>query len=261
MKSFRSQNYYEILGVARTASTEEIRGAFELSRHTYQENSLATYSLFTDEENQEILSLISRAFETLFHPELRKEYDAFLDGKDQKTKAPGLNSRPRERVPSPRVVLGGGRERPIGQHAGLKQQSPQQRPLPLPEASPTRNAIPPRPRETQEFTPASVNARRNDEAAARFIENLQTFNGAALRKIRQLRGLSVEDVAEKTKIRRTYIEYIEEEQFTFLPAPVYVKGFVTLIASMLELPPQEVAENYMHAYYQGHTSPSANGAP
>jgi cytoskeletal protein RodZ len=65
-----------------------------------------------------------------------------------------------------------------------------------------------------------------------------------------MRGLSREQIAERTKIRKTYIEYLEEEQFTFLPAPVYVKGFVAMIAGMLQLPAQRVAEDYM-AYYRG----------
>lgn len=243
MKSFRSQNYYEVLGVNRTASNEEIRSAFELSRHTYQENSLATYSLFTDEENKEILTLISRAYETLFHPELRREYDAFLDGGDGKGSAPrSIRVQPGRRATQPKVNLGGNPRTP-----------PQQPALPLSDPPVPAQQEPPA------LTPPSANPRRNDEVASKFIESVEIFNGASIRKVRQLRGLSVEDVADRTKIRRAYIEYIEEEQFTFLPAPVYVKGFVTMIAGMLELSPQKVAEDYMHYYHQGHAAEGSSG--
>jgi cytoskeletal protein RodZ len=91
----------------------------------------------------------------------------------------------------------------------------------------------------------------NDVAAEKFIQSISVFNGAALKKVRQLQGFSVEDIAERTKIRKTYIEYLEEEQFTFLPAEVYVKGFVSMIAGMLGLPVQRVVDDYMRSYHRG----------
>jgi len=69
-----------------------------------------------------------------------------------------------------------------------------------------------------------------------------------LRRLRQLTGLSLEDLAERSKIRRAYLEYIEEENFQFLPAAVYVKGFVTLVASIYGLPAQRVADDYMQIF-------------
>jgi Helix-turn-helix domain/DnaJ domain len=230
MKSLKSQNYYEVLGVARHASPEEIRNAYDVSKHAFQDNSLATYSLFTDEENHEILALISRAYETLFNPELRREYDAFLDGLEREG-APAREARPNLQ-PRPQA---------------LRSQSGPVRGRPSPAAVRT-----PAPRAARE--PAAPERRpeapKQDEAAEKYIESVSCFTGPVLKKIRQMKGLSREEIAERTKIRRTYIEYLEEEQFTFLPAPVYVKGFVTMIAGMLDLPAQRVAEDYM-AYYRG----------
>ena len=55
MKSLHEQDHYEILEVARTARLEEIERAYRLVRGTYEQDSLATYSLF-DEADSEALS-------------------------------------------------------------------------------------------------------------------------------------------------------------------------------------------------------------
>jgi len=43
---------------------------------------------------------------------------------------------------------------------------------------------------------------------------------------------------------------MEEEEFTFLPAEIYVKGFVTLIARELDLPAERVSTDYMNTYFK-----------
>jgi flagellar biosynthesis protein FlhG len=235
MKSLKSQNYYEILGVTRDASPEEVRKAFEIAKQTFQQNSLATYSLFTDEENQEILAVITRAYETLFTPALRREYDAFLDGLEAK----GHPARERRIPPSP--------PGPPSRPGPVLPQRDKPAPLGRPrvELGPLREA-------TGAATGGEAPpAERKEEAMEDYLRSVGAFNGGVLKKVRQLRGLSIDDIADRTKIRKTYIQYIEEEQFDFLPAPVYVKGFITLIAGLLELPSQRVAEDYMQTYRAG----------
>jgi flagellar biosynthesis protein FlhG len=274
MKSLKSQNYYEILGVARGASAEDIRNAYEVSRHAFQDNSLATYSLFTDEENQEILALISRAYETLFNPELRREYDAFLLSlarEDLPARDPRPALQPRQQAPRaqpapPRMRSAVMAPPPrMPREAVLREaparESPEAPAARMPRETPLREAAPEARREAAREVPREAarevppaerrpEPERHDEAAEKYIQTVSCYTGPVLKKIRQLRGYSREDIAERTKIRKTYIEYLEEEQFTFLPAPVYVKGFVTMIAGLLNLPAQRVAEDYM-AYYRG----------
>lgn len=219
MKSLKSQNYYEILGVPRTASAEDVKQAYEISRHTFQKNSLATYSLFSDEENQEILALISRAYETLYDNGLRKEYDGFLGSLNENGEQTKTRKARKKSIKTP--------------------DKSNSTPVPLGRAQAGSTA---------ETSPKPV----SKNAAQSYIDSLEAFNGEALKKIRLMRGISIDEIAEQTKIRKTYIQYIEEENFDFLPAAVYIKGFITMIAGLLDLPPQDVANDYMVKYHNRH---------
>lgn len=68
--------------------------------------------------------------------------------------------------------------------------------------------------------------------------------GEKLRKAREAKGLSLEQVEEATKIVRSYLQALEDEEFERLPAPVYVKGFLRNYASYLGLDAQEVLSLY-----------------
>jgi hypothetical protein len=290
MKSLKTQNYYDVLGVTQNATPEEIRSAYEISRHTFQENSLATYSLFSDQENQEILALIAKAFETLFNPESRRAYDAGLSEQVGGTpppprRVPGAAShgvpnlepanagaqptgavyssasqaaRPRmepesmrrpgpmgmsptssQSMGEPARSAGAGMQRSMPQASASAAGAAQQTSSPNPAMSAAGlQSAAPKPAPVSEKPPPNP-------AREEFLKTVTKFDGQVLKKLRLMNGLSLEEMAEKSKIRRAYLEYIEEENFQFLPASVYVKGFVTLMANILGAPPQRAAEDYM----------------
>lgn len=68
--------------------------------------------------------------------------------------------------------------------------------------------------------------------------------GSLLKKTREKKGLSIEDIQEKTKIRKKYIEAIEENKFDILPGTVYLKVFVKGYAREVGLNYQELLSNY-----------------
>jgi curved DNA-binding protein CbpA len=74
------------------------------------------------------------------------------------------------------------------------------------------------------------------------------FTGPALREIREALGLERADISEQTKVSRTYLHFIEEENFAHLPALVYLKGFVTEYAKLLGLDIPRVLEDYVNRY-------------
>jgi hypothetical protein len=70
-------------------------------------------------------------------------------------------------------------------------------------------------------------------------------NGQVLKKLREARGLSLDELAELTKIRRPYLQAIEEQDLENLPAHVYLRGFLTQIARALRVDKTRLAEGYV----------------
>lgn len=57
--------------------------------------------------------------------------------------------------------------------------------------------------------------------------------GEMLREERQLRRLSLEDMAARTRIRQEYLQALENNQFSSLPAATFVKGYIRAYAQLL----------------------------
>lgn len=67
--------------------------------------------------------------------------------------------------------------------------------------------------------------------------------GAKLRGARTLRGMSIEDVAQVTKIPRATLIALETDDHGALPAPVFVRGFVRAYAIAVGLDPGPVVRS------------------
>ncbi|MCS6799957.1 MAG: helix-turn-helix domain-containing protein [Myxococcota bacterium] len=74
------------------------------------------------------------------------------------------------------------------------------------------------------------------------------ITGALLRALRESQGVELSEVARRTKIGIAHLESIEREDFAALPAPVYVRGFVTEIAKVLRIDPVQAARTYMRRF-------------
>jgi cytoskeletal protein RodZ len=70
--------------------------------------------------------------------------------------------------------------------------------------------------------------------------------GALLRKAREERGLSLDDIQELTKIRKRYLEAIETGDYRVLPGTFYVRAFVKNYSEAVGLEPEEVLRLYQH---------------
>ncbi len=68
--------------------------------------------------------------------------------------------------------------------------------------------------------------------------------GHSLKVVRERRSLALTDVSARLRIRRPYLEAIEEGRFSELPGAVYVSGFLRQYAEFLGLDPDQVLKSY-----------------
>ena len=71
------------------------------------------------------------------------------------------------------------------------------------------------------------------------------LTGAALKRLREARGIALHEIALVSKIGVRYLEYIEEDRHSMLPAPVYLRGFLMEYGKRIGLDPKRTAEAYM----------------
>lgn len=74
--------------------------------------------------------------------------------------------------------------------------------------------------------------------------------GEKLKEVREAKGYSLDYIEEETKIRKLYINALEQETFEVLPPRVYATGFVRRYSKFLGLNADEmVVEFQSRAYY------------
>ncbi|MBW1996604.1 MAG: helix-turn-helix domain-containing protein [Deltaproteobacteria bacterium] len=208
MKRFEDLNYYEILEIPFDASDFEIRQAYKDALSLYCEDSLVTYSFFSDEEREAILKKIEEAFLTLIDEKRRDRYDKLLVDAG---------------IVDPRH-FDGKRER---------------RSLPLfPVNTPkNKDIFVNRIKEKLE----RVDIRSISERVA----GKELISGKDLKAIREEIGIELQEVFEVTRISMPILDAIEKDLVERLPPVVYLKNFLRSYAQILHIDPERTAEGYI----------------
>jgi len=84
--------------------------------------------------------------------------------------------------------------------------------------------------------------------------------GDRLRAARTAKGVSLGDAAAATRIRSTYLEALETEQFDVIGGDVYAKGFLRTYATYLDLDADELLAAYREIRGQSEPPPVAPAA-
>ena len=75
--------------------------------------------------------------------------------------------------------------------------------------------------------------------------------GETLREARMRQRLDIADVEASTKIRAKYLRALENEEFSMLPGPTFVKTFLRTYSESLGLDPHMLVEEYRATYEAG----------
>jgi cytoskeleton protein RodZ len=71
--------------------------------------------------------------------------------------------------------------------------------------------------------------------------------GEELRREREIRGISLKEIADATKISKRFLEAIERNDHRTLPAPAFTRGFVRAYARYVGLNSEEMVNRYNYA--------------
>ena len=216
-QSLYTQSYYEILEVSSNAPQDEIHRAYQRAKQTYSGNSPALYSMFSADETRELLKLIEEAYSVLSNQESRSNYDKQLGVKSKSSTSPSATN-----AANPATA------------ATSSQQPAEQK---------KHNPVVPEGFAKTRFGVYEINPLLEEE-----IENCNEFSGEFLKKIRIYKKVSLDDMSEYIRVSKTYINAVEMEDYDALPAPVFIRGFVSQMAKALNLHEPTVATSYMNRY-------------
>jgi DnaJ-class molecular chaperone len=87
-----------------------------------------------------------------------------------------------------------------------------------------------------------------DEKFEEDIRNQTEWTGEFIKKVREYKKIPLERMSEITKISAYYINALEKNDGSNLPAPVFVRGYIGQVAKVLGLDERKVCDSYMKAF-------------
>jgi len=275
--------FYEMLSVTPMADREEIRSGYHrqlglLVRKLRKARDIGADTAALEARRDDL----QEAYEILSDPGRRRVYDGFLaleGAEDQPTDLDSFWVRVRDSVADPAAAAAVELVRaltslPVGDSLDAAPQTarpveirPAAAPAPAPVVEPPPPAIdltaaplpgPAASAHIPDFSSAmdmgepSVPASPEDPVldVARLAETYG-YDGRYLQAVRQLRGITLDEVAGETKIALRYLEAIEINDYARLPAAVFVRGYLREIADVLEVDdPDALVAGYMSRYAQ-----------
>lgn len=110
------------------------------------------------------------------------------------------------------------------------------------------DGVPSRTAERMALTPPKVEIQPTERPPMPQLAKETVYTGALMKQVREAQGIELREIAERTKIGMAYLQSIEEENFTKLPAAVYVRGFLVEYSKVVGLDASRVVETFLERY-------------
>ena len=247
-------NYYQILAIPSTASLVEIRNAYEEQLEAVHLEAISAYSLFPEEQTEQKLLQIGQAFVTLANPIARAKYDdeirQTIDSEQQadfQQESAPISEPPLTEKPAQIKT-----ETAAPPHKDENKQ-PEEK-LEIPKSVPTEVVGQTQEQRQDFYLNLAVKNEQTEESIEEYYSRLRahggnvSFNGAVLKQIRELKSITLDELAKITCIRSTYLEAIEEENFIKFTSEIYLKGYLICYIEAMNLPAEQIIEEYINLY-------------
>lgn len=249
----RANNYYEVLEIEPSCSQDELEKAYIRAKNAYTGESMALYSLMSTQDCEQVLENIEEAYSILSIPEKRKEYDKvrgfdktqvtknlhqMFSTEDQESGNPFENSPATNKAFVPNAPTDSASTLGVQNFSSGAEEMENRKNFSI-----NRNEV----RDISKLSATnrfSLSFNANPEMEDN-IENCQSFTGEFLKSIREYKNVDIPRMSNMTRISKTYIKNIENDDFQNLPARPYTRGFVFQYAKVLKLNPDLVANSYM----------------
>jgi len=208
MKTFEGENYYQILQVPANAGALEIRRAYRDALAIYEEESIATYSLFSAEQRAVLLQAIEKAFDTLINEDKRAAYNQMLIDTGQ-MEASIFSRQNQRKLAAYSDTQSTSKEKSLSQWVQKKANAPE------------------------------INKLMEE------VRSKEMLSGRDLKQLREAFGIEFSEIYAITRISSTILNMIEADRFDDLPAEIYLKQFLKAYAEILQIDPQHVIQGYL----------------
>ena len=234
-KSKSKHNYYEILDIREDATRKEIIEAYQRAKAVYNKDSMALYSLYSDDESSSMANLIEEAYQVLINPQRREFYNKEHNISSNRSVVNIIFDKPGEMR---RTFI----ETPDFKKANNEKEEENSAMKINKSAFKAYASI-----TKQDIDSAPPEYKMIDDTEKK-ISTEKDFKGDFFAEIRKYKNLSYAFVSNKLKIAIYHIEAIEREDDKALPARVYVRGFLRGYAKLLGLDIEKATDAYMNRF-------------
>lgn len=280
-------NHYDTLELTPDASPDEIRDAYLRMKSTYNKDCVALYTLVNAEEREQIIHQVEDAYHVLSSPEKRKEYDrchgllSINDNGNSLVGDPlaypvsdyaGSAKNGNDLLVAPATDFAARSDSLFAADddncASFLDDNNNKVGTSFKESTfdgvgktqagfathqPVSTAIPPPPPNSEMSATAALQSNLTGQLLQEVTKEIE-WRGDTLRKIRELKRISIEEVSSISRITKAYIVAIEEENYSRLPAAVYLRGFLIQISKILKVPQERVVGPYLERYQKAKLS-------